>query len=309
MYKRHTVVLLLLLAITLLLSTDAKVDLQSVSQTATVKFHQTSGLDTLSTSDDSHRIELRTHLGRGFVLDVRTHDQPVFSPNYEEVIHDVSQSTTRQPHLTVVRSHKAQPEEIDSLQHCLYHGKVNGDTRSVVTLNTCTGELTGLIHLSTGELYSIEPTTRLENNNKSKNRSASGISPLSLENLRTLALQGDLRTLSENIPEVLLIDVNAETKLEDDENNRRAKSTNRNVVDNRLNVDDIDALVDFDLPESTCGSDGEKHHAPIHMLRKAGLTNDEIRLALKPTKQDDITVSFDRCCINSLFHWVSIQLV
>jgi len=250
------------------------VNLETVSTRASLVLVPVAKLDTQSDSNKSsgttsHRIELRTHLGRQFSLDIETEDDDYMGAEYEEIIHDVSkQKNPHEPHLTVI----SRKEQAAPIQNCLYHGRVSGDKKSTVSINTCSGSITGMIHLSNGELFSIEPVERVNGSNSARHSQTDApIRSLSLSSLRELALQGDLVSLADNNSEILLVDVNAETKLVDQKEHR-----NRN----RLNGDDIDALSatnNDDESYRTCASDVEKHHRPpTHVWRKLGYTEDEI---------------------------------
>jgi hypothetical protein len=282
---RFNVLLIGLLATILIMACYATatsptmVNLESVSTRASLKLVPVAKLESLSTDSSringgsTHRIELRTHLGRGFSLDIETEDEETFmGAEYEEIIHDVSRQTNpHEPHLTVI----SRKETADPVHRCLYHGRVNGDPKSVVSINTCSGSITGMIHLSNGELFSIEPVERVHKDTAARNTQTNApIRSLSLSALRELALQGDLTSLADNNSEVVLVDVNAETKLVDD-----AEGRNKH-----LNGDDIGALSESGNDGNhfpSCASDAEKHHPPTHILRKLGYSESEIESMIR----------------------------
>lgn len=268
--------------------TYAAIDIQSISQPATVSFRSIgTGLETLGLDGKQQplQLELKT-TQRAFLLDLER-PKNLLSPDYEEVTHDITRGTVRNPHINVIRR-GTNHHEVSNLNNCLYSGKIAGDPLSSVSLSTCSGHITGMIRLSTGELFSIEPT--VDRNIASNSKTAPNpktLTPSSylqpLAALRTLARNGDLKTLADNIPTVNIVDVLAEARLEDEEEKEQKNVYPFNIKKRAstkadpLNVEDIDQGDVVSTTTKKCASDVQKNHPPLSVLRKIGFNSKDLR--------------------------------
>lgn len=197
----------------------APIDLDSISQTASLRYI---GKKTYSDThlDGSLRVFTQIELyipGETLILEISdstsSSDSPITNSEYEEVIHDVSLGSST-PNLDIIRQGNDH-QEIASLNKCLYSGRVKDKDHSVVSLNTCSGKITGMIRLLDGRLFSVEPDLNPKPSSPGQQNPQYVINnQYNRAVLRRIARQGNLQQLAKYTPSIILVDSIAEAELE-----------------------------------------------------------------------------------------------